>query len=68
MERALPGMALTHMPVPPSSVSRRVDAQYFSISRAGPCWDHIVQSRQVGIYVPGDLPQPDMELLVVLES
>ncbi len=68
VERALPGMTLTHLPVPPSSISVRVDAQYFSISRAGPCWDHIVQSRQVGVYVPGDLPDVVMELLVILES
>ncbi|MBL0158444.1 MAG: type VI secretion system baseplate subunit TssK [Bryobacterales bacterium] len=68
VERALPGMTLTHLPVPPSSISVRVDVQYFSISRAGPCWDHIVQSRQVGVYVPGDLPEPEMELLVILES
>lgn len=68
VERALPGMTLTHLPVPPSSISVRVDVQYFSISRAGPCWDHIVQSRQVGVYVPGDVPQPEMELLVILET
>ena len=68
VERALPGMSLTHMPIPPSSVSARVDAHYFSISRSGPCWDHIVQTRQVGIYVPGELPDPELELLVILES
>jgi len=61
-------MTLTHVPVPPSSVSTRVDTQYFGISRSGPCWDHIVQSRQVGVYVPGDIPAPEMELLVILES
>jgi type VI secretion system protein ImpJ len=61
VERALPGMALTHLPVPPTAIAARVDAQYFSVSRGGPCWDHIVQTRQVGVYVPGDL-------LAVLES
>jgi type VI secretion system protein ImpJ len=68
VKRALPGMELTHMPVPPSAVSARVESQYFAISRTGPCWDHIVQSRCVGIYVPGDLPSPEIELLVVLEN
>jgi type VI secretion system protein ImpJ len=42
--------------------------QYFGVSKAGPCWDHIVQSRQVGVYVPGELPVPELELLVILES
>lgn len=68
VERALPGMTLTHLPVPPSAISVRADAQYFSISRSGPCWDHIVQSREVGVYVPGELPEPVMELLVILDS
>ncbi|HTY61537.1 MAG TPA: type VI secretion system baseplate subunit TssK [Acidobacteriota bacterium] len=68
VERALPGMGLTHLPTPPTAISARVDAQYFSINRAGPCWEHIVQTRQVGIYVPGELPNPELELLIILES
>jgi len=68
VKRALPGMELTHLPVPPSAVSPRVESQYFAISRAGPCWDHILQTRRVGIYVPGEIPSPRVELLVVLES
>ncbi len=68
VERALPGMALTHLPTPPAAISARVDAQYFSISRSGPCWEHIVQTRQVGIYVPGELRNPEIELLIILES
>ncbi|MGO8788061.1 MAG: type VI secretion system baseplate subunit TssK [Terriglobia bacterium] len=68
VKRALPGMTLTHVPVPPSAVARRVESQYFSVGRAGPCWDHIVQTRRVGIYVPGDIPDPEIELLVILES
>lgn len=68
VEKALPGMTLAQLPVPPSAVSTRVDAQYFSVSKGGPCWDHIVQTRQVGVYIPGELPDPALELLVVLES
>jgi type VI secretion system protein ImpJ len=68
VEKALPGMTLAQLPVPPSAISTRVDAQYFSVSKGGPCWGHIVQTRQVGVYVPGELPDPTLELLVVLES
>lgn len=68
VERALPGMTLTHLPVPPAAIAARVDAQYFSVSKAGPCWDHLVQTRQIGVYVPGDLPEATLELLVILES
>jgi type VI secretion system protein ImpJ len=68
VRRALPGMELTHLSVPPSAVSPRVESQYFAISRTGPCWDHIVQTRRVGVYVPGEIPRPQIELLVVLEN
>lgn len=68
VERALPGLPLTHLPVPPSSIRSRVDAQYFNISRQGPCWEHLSQTRQIGLYIPGDLPDPKPEIFVVLEA
>jgi type VI secretion system protein ImpJ len=68
VRRALPGLPLTHLPVPPAAVSAKADHQYFGITRSGPCWEHLVQTKQAGVYVPGDLPDPEMELLVVLES
>lgn len=66
--RALPGLTLTHLPVPPAAVSPRIESQYFGISKAGPCWDHMVKSKTVGVYIPGELPEPELELLVVLET
>lgn len=68
VEKALPGLGLTHLQIPPSAISTRADTQYFSISKAGPCWDHMVATRQVGVYVPGELPDPELQLLVVLDS
>ena len=68
VRRALPGMELTHLPVPPSAIPVKADFHYFGVSRGGPCWDHIVKTRQIGLYIPGDLPDPSIELLVVLEA
>jgi type VI secretion system protein ImpJ len=68
VQRALPGLGLTQIPIPPAAISPRLETQYFAVNRAGPCWDHIVLTRQVGVYVPGEIPQPEIELLVVLES
>lgn len=68
VEKALPGLGLTHLQIPPAAISARADTQYFSVSKAGPCWDHMVATRQVGVYVPGELPKPNLELLVVLDS
>jgi type VI secretion system protein ImpJ len=68
VKRALPGMALTHLPVPPPAIAARVETLYFGISRNGPCWDHLAQTRQVGAYVPGEFPNPEVEILVVLDT
>jgi type VI secretion system protein ImpJ len=68
VKRAMAGLNLTHLQVPPSAIATKVDSQYFSVNRAGPCWEHIVQTRKVGVYVPGELPSPEMELIVILDS
>lgn len=68
VKRALPGMALTHLPVPPPAISARVETQYFGISRSGPCWDHMIKAHQIGVYVPGEFPNPEVEILVVLDN
>ena len=68
VKRALPGLALTHLSVPPSAISPRVTSQYFGITKNGPCWDHIMETKDVGIYVPGDIPNAEVELLVILDN
>ena len=68
VKRALPGMKLTHAPNPPSSLAPRITNQYFTVNRSGPCWDHLMETRRVGIYIPGDIPAPEIELLVLLDS
>jgi type VI secretion system protein ImpJ len=68
VKRALPGLALTHLAAPPPAIRTRVETQYFGISRSGPCWDHMTATRQIGVYVPGEFPNPEVEILVVLEN
>jgi type VI secretion system protein ImpJ len=68
VERALPGMTLTHLPVPPSAVAPTVERQYFGLSKSGPCWEHITKTRKVGVYVPGEFPEPEIGLHIILES
>jgi type VI secretion system protein ImpJ len=68
VKRALPGMTLTHLPVPPSALRAEADMQYFAVDTAGPCWEHILQTRSVGVYVPGEISQPDFELTVIVEA
>ena len=54
--------------VPPSAISAEADMHYFSISAAGACWQHILQTKQVGVYVPGDIRDASFEVTVILET
>lgn len=68
VKTALPGLPMVHLPVPPSAISPKVEYQYFGLSRIGMCWEHIVNTRKVGVYAPDELPNAEMELLVLLDS
>lgn len=68
VKRAMAGLALTHVQVPPSAIAAKVDAQYFMVDRSGPCWEHIMKTRMVGVYAPGELPTPELELVAIPEG
>jgi type VI secretion system protein ImpJ len=68
VKRALPGLQLTHVPSPPAALAPRISNQYFAINRTGPCWNHLLETRKIGIYVPGEIPNPELELVALLES
>jgi len=68
VERALPGLELLHLPVPPSALTAQADMHYFSISLNGACWEHILRTKQVGLYVPGEIGDAAFDLTVITES
>jgi type VI secretion system protein ImpJ len=68
VKRALPGLAVKHLAVPPAEVAVKVESQYFAINRTGPCWENIMQTRKAGVYVPGEIPSPEMNLIVLLDD
>ena len=68
VQRAYPGLALHHLAAPPASLAPRVGSQYFTVAQTGPCWVSIVQTGEVGVYVPDAFPDAELELLVLLES
>lgn len=67
INRALPGLELTHLPVPPSALSAQADMHYFSISLDGPCWQDIQNTKQVGVYIPGELGDVTFDVTVITE-
>jgi type VI secretion system protein ImpJ len=68
VERAYPGLGMDHVPVPPSELSPRAGMHYFMLRRTDPCWKSIVDTAGVGVYIPAAIPDPEVELKVVLEQ
>jgi len=66
VRQALPGLALTHVPKPPGAIPVKLNYQYFSINQSGVVWEAVGRARNLAAYVPGDLPAPQMELIILL--
>jgi type VI secretion system protein ImpJ len=66
VRQALPGIQLTHAPSPPSAIPVKLNCQYFSLNQSGAAWDTVGKARSMAAYVPGDIPNPNLELIVLL--
>ena len=66
ISNALPGITLTHLPSPPSAIPVKMKYQYFSLNQSGAAWESVVRARNLAAHVPGDFPNPQMELLILL--
>jgi type VI secretion system protein ImpJ len=68
IRQALPGVTMTHVPVPPSTIPVKLDHQYFLLQKSGNDWEAIVRARNVAVYVPAEFPDPQLELVLVLPA
>ncbi len=66
VRNALPGVTLTYVAAPPSAIPVKLNYQYFSLSQSGLAWEAIQRARNLAAYVPGDLPNPQLELIILL--
>ena len=66
VRQALPGVTLTYLQQPPGAIPVKLNCQYFSLSQAGVAWEAILRARNLAAYVPGDLPNPELELIILL--
>jgi len=66
ISNAVPGIALSHLQTPPSAIPVKVKYQYFSLNQSGPAWESVVRSRNFAAHVPGEIPNPQMELIILL--
>ena len=68
LSRAVPGVPLRHVPSPPSAVSVKLGRQYFRLEMRGPLWASIQQSRSLAAWVPADLADAELELVLLLPT
>lgn len=66
VRQALPGVPLTYAPVPPNAIPLKLNYHYFTISQSGLAWEAVGRARTFAAYVPGELPNPQMELIILL--
>ncbi len=66
VQRALAGVSLTHSVSPPSAIPLKLNYQYFSLNQSGGPWETILRARNLAAYVPGDFPNPKLELIILL--
>src|SRR5271165_206843 len=68
VKQALPGIQLRHLTNPPSIIPVKLKYQYFSLNQTGAAWEAVNRARNFAAYVPGELPNPTLELLIVLPN
>lgn len=68
VRQALPGVPLLHQVSPPSAIPLKMNYQYFSLSQSGLAWEAVERARNIAAYVPGDFPNPQLELVILLPS
>jgi len=66
IRQALPGIQLTHVPSPPGSIPIKLDFQYFSLNQAGAAWEAVTRARNLAAYVPAEITNPQLELVILL--
>lgn len=66
VQKALPGVTLTHVPRPPSQIPVKFNTQYFSLTMSGVYWEAVTRARNLAAYIPGDFPGPQAELIILL--
>ncbi len=66
IRQALPGMPMVHVPSPPGAIPIKLNYQYFALNQAGVAWEAVQRARNIAAYVPGDIPNPQLELIILL--
>ncbi|MGD9853117.1 MAG: type VI secretion system baseplate subunit TssK [Nitrospirales bacterium] len=64
---AMPGVRFRHVVRPPASIPAKTGHQYFQWETQGGFWDRIKQMQNLSLYVPSELQEVKIEILVTKE-
>jgi type VI secretion system protein ImpJ len=68
IRQALPGVGLTYVSNPPSAIPVKLSHHYFLLEKTGKEWEGVVRARNLAAYVPAEVPDPQMELVLLLPA
>jgi type VI secretion system protein ImpJ len=68
VQRALQGVPLAHVSTPPGTIPIKMNYQYFGLNQSGGSWEAVLRARNLAAYMPGDFPNPQLELIIVLPN
>jgi type VI secretion system protein ImpJ len=63
--RALPGIGLEHLPIPPQELPRRANSIYFAVDHHSDQWDLVQKSHNIALYWDNAPEDMEVELMVV---
>jgi type VI secretion system protein ImpJ len=66
--RALPGVALEHLPLPPQELPRRSHSLYFQVNHHSEQWGNVMSNNNIGLYWDNAPDDFKAELMVVGRS
>lgn len=65
--RAVPGVSLTHEPIPPSAIPVKPGYKYYALHTSGRWWETVCKARSLALYLPDEFPELKVELVAVRE-
>lgn len=67
-QRALPGLMVRYLEVPPEELPRRAHCSYFELDHRGTLWKRIEQRQNIAVFCQLPPEKAEMQLMVLFES
>ena len=68
VRQALPGLGMTYVAKPPNAIPVKLSHHYFLLEKSGNEWEAIVQAKNLAAFVPAEMPNLQLELVILLPS